>query len=227
MSRVVEGGILLASRSTTSTIRSCCRSSARRSTTTASSVSSRTCSRRVTSNSGTQAHAERHAARRDRQPPARQHLPGQARQVRRDDDLPGLHEGREEATQPGVRAPLQETEPRQGERRHGDLSGAGPDPVRDGHAGGLRPRLPPAQVRALRRRLPPRLPRAGGRSRGDQGAYRGLPARSPQARTVPGENPDHPRHRKGEVPRLRDHDFRQTRLRLGLTDTGRIAAASS
>ena len=48
--------------------------------------------------------------------------------------------------------------------------------------------------------------RSQGRSRGHQGTAGGIPARRTRARTVTGENADHPRpYPGGEVPRLRDH----------------------
>ena len=53
---------------------------------------------------------------------------------------------------------------------------------------------------------PARVHRTKGRSRGDQTSPRSVPARGSQAGAVRDQDADHPRpHRRGTVPRLRDH----------------------
>ena len=68
------------------------------------------------------------------------------------------------------------------------------------------PRLPAAAVHQVRRRSPPGIHRAEGRSRGRSRPAGAVPAGDLGLELQPEQDPDHPRpHPGGAVPRLRDH----------------------
>ena len=175
-------------------------------------------------------HAQRHAAGRDRQPLAREYLPGQARQAtsNRRSSRP-TRRARAKKLNPEYARLCKKRSARQEEGGHGDLPGTGPCLGEDAHAGVLTTRtiagsstcaMPTTSSSASRDRK--REAEAIKDRSGD------VPARSSQAGTVPGEDPDHPRRdRKGAVPRLRDHDHAETRLPARSRPTGRVAARSS
>ncbi len=107
------------------------------------------------------------------------------------DAHPRVHEGRAEATQPGVRsAVVHESEARKEKgASEGDLRPLRPELRCLGMNDQFDPDYRRLRVRPVRRRLPARLRRTEGRSRGDQGPAGDVPARSPQAGTLARRRP--------------------------------------